>query len=1176
MQAPKIDKRSYEKIVAETEEHVQLLTDWQPGTELDAGGALIRIFGRYAEIVANRLNQVPEKSFLSFLNLIGADLTPAQPARVPLTFQLAEGSPVDAFVPAGTQVSAPPAEGEEAEVVFETDRDLLVTRTQLTAVYTRAFDPLHDEDRYGRYTEAAVGLEDKPFPYFAGDSEMEHYLYVACNTLLNLPETTDIAIQMQTDAASFLQSLRISWAYWDGENEIWQPFAEEAVSVTLSGNKTCVYSLAGCPPLKAGVVNGIEGGWLRAQLDLPLPPAREDLPLEAQAAGGNMPEAITSSFMPFMAEDSGDEEYFYLCGEEAFLRRGAVVTLDVTLATNGTGSGAGLQGEFAVQDDEGNLTWQPLAISDSTRAFKRNGQVKIQIPADGRWQVSARHGWTGRWCRFSKAVNYTTRPILESISASYDWELPVIDDIQLLLPADRAPILADTGFANSLTLDLTKDFYPFGEEPRFNDTFYLAYGHIVADVGVAAGDKISLNVALTQAGVAGGSESGAVTLAWEYWNGRGWQPLGKSDESNNLVGTSNYNFRDNTKALTVSESGTVQFELPADVTTNIVNGLENHWLRVRLIAGDYGQAAGYEAYTVNLGGDSNSEITAYRLVEANYAPPIITSLSFDVSAKLQFPLSSCQSYNDFAYADHTEANAQSDGSFTPFVPTADALPTLYLGFERPFDNRSVTLYTQVLPPTPDQVLPHKFQDKNYDDPPQLAWEFARDDGWARLSIYDETNNFAERGLIRFIGPYNFTARELFGQNLYWLRVRWQEGEFPILPFAQRLRLNTIWATQATTHENELLGSGDGNAGQLLQTVQQPVQPGQRLEVREMNLSDAELEQLQADGVASVTQDEAGNIEEVWVLWQAVQDFYMSGPTDRHYTVNRLTGDVQFGDGTHGLIPPVGQNNIRMTSYQTGGGALGNRDAETIVQLKSSIPYVDSVLNHEASSGGAARESLASVKRYGPRTLRHRGRAVTAVDIEDLAFAASTNVARAKAIAPRFRPLDLWLEPDSETPDFTQHEDVTEAGRFGLIIVPRSDSAQPAPGPELLDRVRTRLLTEMESTAGLWVSGPDWMEVTITAVIVPVSLQAADFVGENIISALEQFLHPLTGGYEGKGWKFGRRPYRSDIFSLIESVAGVDHVRNLTITETPEVAELPPGQFLIYSGHHEIQVLLDEL
>jgi hypothetical protein len=603
-----------------------------------------------------------------------------------------------------------------------------------------------------------------------------------------------------------------------------------------------------------------------------------------------------------------------------------------------------------------------------------------------------------------------------------------------------------------------------------------------------------------------------------------------------------------------------------------VNGQEDYWLRVRLLAGDYGQEAHYaDDGTIDISGKA---ITVYKPVEATFAPPIVTSLSFDVSAKLQFPLASCQSYNDFTFVDHTQANASAGKPFTPFTPTRDAQPTLYLGFDRPFANRSVTLYTQVLPPRPEQVLPNEFREKVYDDPPQLIWEYFRDDGWARLSVVDETETFAESGLIRFNGPLRFASRQRFGRDLYWLRVRWQAGQFTIFPKGQRIRLNTIWAAQTTTYRNELLGSSNDNPAQTFQTLHQPVQLAHLLQVREADLSETEISQLQAAEAVSLTLDTSGSVDEVWVHWQEVADFYSSGPDDRHYTLDHLTGQIRFGDGVHGRVPPVGQNNIRLAHYRSGGGPQGNRAAGTIIQLKSTLPYVDSVINYEPALGGAPPESLASVKRYGPRTLRHRSRAVTTADIEDLAFAASFNVARARAVPPRFRPFDLWLEPDSGAPDFTQHEDVEEAGRYGLIIVPKSHAAQPVPSPDLLHRVRTKLLSQMGTTAQLWVSGPQWMEVTVAATLVPVSLNAADYVAELVTAALERFLHPLTGGYEGKGWKFGRRPYLSDLYALIEDVAGVDHVTALSINESPEVGQLSPEQFLIYSGTHEINVTLD--
>ena len=68
---PKIDTRTYEDIVRETEDLAQELSGWQPPArdgghdpaDRDAGSALVRIFARLAEIAVERINRVPENDF---------------------------------------------------------------------------------------------------------------------------------------------------------------------------------------------------------------------------------------------------------------------------------------------------------------------------------------------------------------------------------------------------------------------------------------------------------------------------------------------------------------------------------------------------------------------------------------------------------------------------------------------------------------------------------------------------------------------------------------------------------------------------------------------------------------------------------------------------------------------------------------------------------------------------------------------------------------------------------------------------------------------------------------------------------------------------------------------------------------------------------------------------------
>jgi hypothetical protein len=98
-----------------------------------------------------------------------------------------------------------------------------------------------------------------------------------------------------------------------------------------------------------------------------------------------------------------------------------------------------------------------------------------------------------------------------------------------------------------------------------------------------------------------------------------------------------------------------------------------------------------------------------------------------------------------------------------------------------------------------------------------------------------------------------------------------------------------------------------------------------------------------------------------------------------------------------------------------------------------------------------------------------------------------------------------------------------------------------------------------------------LQVNITVEVVPISISEATNVKTALLSSLASFLHPLTGGLDGKGWAFGRKPYRSDLYSRIENTAGVDYVRRLEVTETGEVT---PDHFLVFSGTHTVEVVGD--
>lgn len=803
-------------------------------------------------------------------------------------------------------------------------------------------------------------------------------------------------------------------------------------------------------------------------------------------------------------------------------------------------------------------------VEDLTENLTRGGDVVFtRLPNVSPLEVGGR---TGRWLR---ARLTTAVPPAQFGPAASPAQLPTVNSVTLSASLERSPDVADTAtrppldaaYVNFAPADTSKSFFPFGERPRVGDTLYLAQSEALS----GAGATVTLDVNLTRPLINPATNQPYLTptaaLAWEFWDGRGWALLFNS-YSNGVVAPAGQGFSDTTNAFT--KSGRVRFTLTRQPARTTVGGVENYWVRVRIVSGDYGRDAYYTL--------KDGSTTEYRLVPATFSPPTVDSLSVGYTATLTEPPDALLTYNDFTFKAVAPGTA-----FEPFRTTENTPVSFFVGLTLPegrraFPNRVVSLYVRMQPYLyglkPDAEAPSA--------PPRLNWQYWDGAAWSKLTVFDGTADLTRDGLLEFLAPPDFAPRREFGAECYWVRVVWDSGEYQFRPRVRALLLNTTTAAQTLTVLDENLGSSDAGANQKFVTTAAPVLPGQRLEVREPDRPAAEewasIESEEGADAITVTLDERERPAEIWVRWHEVPDFYGSGARDRHYVINRLTGEITFGDGNQGMIPPRGAGNLRLSFYRTGGGRAGNRAAGTITEMKTTVPYVDSVTNAVAAEGGAEAESRDTLIRRGPRSIRHRGRAVTAQDYEDLAMLASAGVARVKSI-----PLqDLAAGIDLKQP---------KVGVVTLIVVPHSTDARPYPDVELLDEVRDYLDRRRAADARLVIVGPEYVRVVVRAEVVPASTEVVGRLEEEIAAALARFLHPLTGGSEGSGWNFGRKPYPSDLYAVIESVAGVAYVRKLVLEGSTEVngvekpvdfEKLPDGQryFLVYSGEHEIDLVFD--
>lgn len=123
-------------------------------------------------------------------------------------------------------------------------------------------------------------------------------------------------------------------------------------------------------------------------------------------------------------------------------------------------------------------------------------------------------------------------------------------------------------------------------------------------------------------------------------------------------------------------------------------------------------------------------------------------------------------------------------------------------------------------------------------------------------------------------------------------------------------------------------------------------------------------------------------------WTRVNNIVSYGPNDSIFSVyvdaNQIT-QVVFGNGLNGRVPPI--NSLITATYAYSDGSLGNVASNTITSFATTgFPTITTVTNPNPAFGGLDFESIDSIKRAIPASLRTQSGATTLSDFRDLALA----------------------------------------------------------------------------------------------------------------------------------------------------------------------------------------------
>ena len=257
---PNLDDRRFQDLVDEAKRLVQQrCPEWTDHNVSDPGVTLIELFAWMTDQVVYRLNRVPDRNYVKFLELIGVSLFPPTAARTSLTFWLSAPQPDTVTIAAGTQAATVRTDTSEA-IAFTTTEDLPIVPSSLERLGSM-IDGKTLRDHWGALEKGTEFACFQPVPK-PGDA-----LYIGLSEAV---PSNAVRLRFKADIEGVgvdPTNPPLAWEAWTGDD--WEPC--ELDSDTTGGLNRDGDVVIHVP--RDHVVSLIakqRGGWIRARVTQPV------------------------------------------------------------------------------------------------------------------------------------------------------------------------------------------------------------------------------------------------------------------------------------------------------------------------------------------------------------------------------------------------------------------------------------------------------------------------------------------------------------------------------------------------------------------------------------------------------------------------------------------------------------------------------------------------------------------------------------------------------------------------------------------------------------------------------------------------------------------------------------------------------------------------------------------
>lgn len=312
--APNLDTRTFQDIVDDAKRQIGLrCPEWTDHNVSDPGVTLIELFAYMTEMSLFRMNQVPDRNYIKFLEMIGVSLEMPEAARTDLRFRISRwiedvdgAEEYELLLRGGRTVAATIRTDTEESIEFVTDADLRMVRPKMSFAVAV---PVPDEPDGEKEARGARELPKKTlaetdgFQIFSSLPKQGDAFYIGFENDIS-SNLVDLQVECLTAAATGLNESYPAqvWEVWTATG--WERLEIED-DTTFGFNRSGDVELAFPRGLVQTVIGGKKAFWARVRYTVDaadLPPkgieqkspdpyqkSPEILSLKARTIGGTAP-----------------------------------------------------------------------------------------------------------------------------------------------------------------------------------------------------------------------------------------------------------------------------------------------------------------------------------------------------------------------------------------------------------------------------------------------------------------------------------------------------------------------------------------------------------------------------------------------------------------------------------------------------------------------------------------------------------------------------------------------------------------------------------------------------------------------------------------------------------------------------------------------------------------------